>query len=330
ARESPESALLPLERAVAGFGDLPAPRLRLAELLWSMGRLDDAAFHFQQVLQLEERHSRARLGLARVALARGDPKTALDHVRRAEASHWTRKAHQAVLLEIHRQMSNPSEVERAARRLAELPDDPELPDPIYAEVKTLGRGADAELLVAQKWFESGGRDVALARLESVAREHPDSYNVLLQLGKALVLRGEARRAIEVLRRAAHQAPAVAEVHFQLGNASFQAGEYGAAATSFRLVTELAPGHASAYFNLAVTLSRIDDRPHAIEAYEAALRCKPNHVEAHLGLASLLEGLGDADAALEHARRATEIAPDDRNARAMLERLSGKSAATLSR
>ncbi|HEV3022830.1 MAG TPA: tetratricopeptide repeat protein, partial [Pirellulales bacterium] len=145
-RESPESALLPLERAVAGFGELPAPRLRLAELLLSLGRLDEAEFHFQQVLELDERHSRARLGLARVALARGDPKTALEQVRQAEDSHWTRKAHQAVLLEIHRQMSDQPRVERAARRLAELPDDADMPDPIYDEVKTLGRGADAELL----------------------------------------------------------------------------------------------------------------------------------------------------------------------------------------
>jgi tetratricopeptide (TPR) repeat protein len=321
ARETPEGALPLLEKGVAGFGDLPAPRLRLAEVLLSLGRLDEAATHFRQVLQRDEHDSRARLGFARVALVRGEPRTALEHATRATPSRWTRKAHQAVLLEINRQMSNLSEVEQSARRLAELPDDPDMPDPVYDEVKALSLGVDVELGAVERLYQSGARDVALKRLESAAREHPESYNVLIQLGKAHLLRGESRQAIDVLRRAVLHAPAVAEAHFQLGNACFLAGEYTEAASSFRRANELAPGHATVLFNLAVTLSRLDDVDGAIEAYTATLERKPNYVEAHLDLAALLiEQCGDAETALAHARQAVEIAPHDRKAKAMFERI----------
>jgi tetratricopeptide (TPR) repeat protein len=318
----PSASMLPLlERAVLGFADVPAPRLRLAEALVELGRFDEAKSCFLEVLKRDPENPHASVGLARAELLEDHPQAALDLALRAVDSPWTRKARQAVVLECYRRISDRDAIAQAARRFAELPDDPAAPDPIRDELNDLKLGVDAQLQTVESLFRHAGSAVALKRLERIARDYPASYRAQLQFGKALVLNGNFPVAIEVVDRAVRQAPDVAELHLVLGDARFHKGDFSQAAASFQRAIDLAPNDAIAYFNLAQCLVRLDDRDHAADAFAAALRQKPNLPKAHAGLAALLEQQGQTEAALAHARIELEIAPNDDEAKAIVDRLA---------
>src|SRR5947209_9301049 len=69
--ENPEDALPHLRRAAQLCGDLPAPHLRLAELLVERGDFDEAEGHIQRVLNRDPKDGRALLALGRISFARG-------------------------------------------------------------------------------------------------------------------------------------------------------------------------------------------------------------------------------------------------------------------
>lgn len=70
-----------LERAVALCGDeFDGPQLVLAEVLLGLEDFDEARRHFSLLLEKNPRHARAHLGLARVALERGDLRASLERL----------------------------------------------------------------------------------------------------------------------------------------------------------------------------------------------------------------------------------------------------------
>lgn len=81
--EDPAAALPSLQRAAEGCGDIPAPHLRLAELLIERGRLEEAEAEISPVLQRDPRDARALLCRARLAMARGQPQKALEFARQS-------------------------------------------------------------------------------------------------------------------------------------------------------------------------------------------------------------------------------------------------------
>src|SRR4030095_13309715 len=100
-----------------------APRLRLADTLLSLGRLEEAEAHYRRILQREPSSARAGLGLGKVANARGRDLEAADFLTRATQDPSTRKAAQRLLLNVNQRLGRTNQLEQLARTLAELPDD---------------------------------------------------------------------------------------------------------------------------------------------------------------------------------------------------------------
>ena len=89
----PEAALPKLERTVALCGDeTDAPRVRLAELLLSQNRLEEAEKQLQHLLRINPRHPRAQLGMARLLSQRGDYRASLEPLALAQNDSRTRRA----------------------------------------------------------------------------------------------------------------------------------------------------------------------------------------------------------------------------------------------
>jgi tetratricopeptide (TPR) repeat protein len=316
----PAAAIEKFQRAVALGGDTPrALRLRLGEALLGQDRLEEAEQQFLRILQLDGANARAHLGLARVAVRRGDPAKSQGHLERALNDSHAKKASRLLLVEVQQRLGkqpSPDELQKAA----ELPEDPAWPDPFWDNTVRLKTGMKADLYRAESLLRQGRTQEALLLLQQTTQNYPDSYYAWLMLGRALTKQRNLKAAEQALRTALKLAPDSAEVQFYLGVALFHQGNFRAAEELFRGAAEAKPNFAAAHYNLGYCLVHKGDRTGAMESFRVALRCKADYSDAHTMLSGLLMGSGQLMEALTHARLALQSNPSDATAKKIVQRV----------
>jgi protein O-GlcNAc transferase len=316
----PIAAIQNFQRAVAlGHDEPDTLRLRLGEALLEQDRLDEAEQQFQRVLQLEPANGRAHLGLARVAIRRGDLEASKGHLQHALGDPHARKASRLLLLEVEQRLGKEpaaDEMQKAAR----LPQDPAWPDPYWADALKLRTGMKAQLYKAEGLLRQRRFSEAIPLLQQTAHDYPDSYYAWLTLGRALVKQRNLTAAEQVLRKALKLAPDSAEVQFHLGVALFRQENYRAAEEFFRAATESKPNFAAAHYNLGHCLLQKGDRAGAEQSFRTALRCKEDYADAHTMLSSLLAKDGRVAEAFAQARLALKFNPNDAAAKGLIQQL----------
>jgi tetratricopeptide (TPR) repeat protein len=316
-----EAALPKLERAVALYGDeFDTPRVRLAEELLSLDRLDEAEQHFRHLLGINPLHPRAQLGMARLACKRRDFSASLVPLRFALNDPRTQKAANGLLAEVQERLGNQPEAEEALRRAATLPEDPFLPDPVNDEITSLRTGKAAWILRARQLSRLGHEREARTLLEQTVNDYPDADDAWLQLGKMLLKQKDLPAAEQALRRAADLAPGAHDNVYSLGVALLDRRDLSAATACFRRATELKPDFAPGWYNLGYCLYYEGDANGAIDAFHTALRYAPNLFEAEFNLARVLIEKGLSAEALVHARHARQLKPTDPEAAQQLDRV----------
>jgi tetratricopeptide (TPR) repeat protein len=321
ALDNPEAAIARFQRALELGGEASgANRLRLAELLQTVGRLDEAEEQFRLLARSDPANPRAALGLAQIAYEQGGPERSLTHLRRAVNSPFTRKRANQLLARISQQQGDRAAAGMALHRAEDLPDDLPCVDAYLGEAEQLRVGRRIQLEQADGLVAQGRPGEAVAILQQAARDFPNAEAVWVSLGKALMAQGDVPAAEHALRRAVQLAPEAAEARFQLGVALFRAAAYPAAAECFRKAADLKPAFALAYYNLGHCLQQQGDRPAAIQAFQDAVRYRPHFQEAYVNLADLLAQEGRTAEACEHVRHALRLNPADERARQLLENL----------
>jgi tetratricopeptide (TPR) repeat protein len=284
----PEAGIRCLERAAQRCGEVPnAPRLRLAEALLEQGRLDEAQHYLEEVRRQEPNNCRARLGLGRLALLRGQWQTALEQLEPCTDDIHARKRAHAFLAETCGRLGDVERARAEQRRAAEAPDDVLWPDPFVQEVLQLQRGLRFRLQEAAALFQRRQFDEAIRLLEETVARYPESTQARLHLGDTWRILERPDRAEQVLREAVQIDPGAAEAWFRLGcvqalNRSPEAED------SFRRAIDLKPDHTLAHFNLAHRLSERGDASGAAEELRAALRSRPDYTPARDALRALAE------------------------------------------
>jgi len=320
-QEEPDAAIPKLERAVELFGEVSgAPRLLLAEVLYSQGRLVEAEPHFQLVLQHEAKNARAHLGLGRLAYRRGNLTGGMVHLNSAVTDPRTRKASLTLLAQVHQRLGDKSAVDRELHQLSTVPDDQAWLDPFVKEMMQLQTGQKAYLDRANRMLDQDRVAEAIPLLQQAVRDYPNGDWAWLLLGKSLLKQKELAPAIQALRTAVRLAPDSVEAQFHLGLASFAQKDQRTAAACFRKVTELKPD-AQAHYLLGHCLAQEGDRSGAIAAFRKALRYRPNYPQAHLDLGTLLAQRGEIIDAFLHLHCAVQLAPASPRPRKLLERVS---------
>jgi len=316
----PDSAIPKLERAAQLFDkESAAPRLRLGHLLVERGRLDEAEKDLRALLQRSPDEPHALLGLGKVLLARGRLPEALALLERAARSPQTQRASSALLATIQQRLGNGPAAEEASRRVAMLPADPPLSDPVLEAVLGLQAGMQARLTRADRLRKSGQLAEALTLFEKTVATYPDAAIAWQLLGQARIDAKNYAAAEKALQRAVELAPDAAEAHFQLGSVYFLQEEMEKAIGSFRRSIALRPNHAPGHFNLGIVLSRAGQQTEAIEAFREAIRLAPNFADAYRWLGGTLALERRFEEAVEALRRAVELNPADHAAVTMLER-----------
>jgi tetratricopeptide (TPR) repeat protein len=306
-----EAALPKLERAVALYGDeFDTPRVRLAEELLSLDRLDEAETHFRHLLAVNPLHPRAQLGTARIAIKRGDYRASLSPLRLVLNDRRTQKAANGLMAEVQQRLGNQAEAEEALRRAAALPEDPFLPDPVNEEIIKLRTGKVAWIRLARKLSSLNRESEALALLEQTVKDYPDADDAWLELGKVHLKQENPQAAESALRRAVDLGPGAHDNVYFLGVALLALKDLSGATPCFRQATELKPDFAPGWYNLGYCLYYEGDPNGAIDAFHTALRYEPNMLEAHLNLGRVLAEKGRFPEALVHIRHARQLRATD--------------------
>ena len=309
--DNPMAAATNLDRAVQLFPEgETGPRLKLADTLLNLGRLEEAEAHYQRVRQRDSNSAPAALGLGKLANAQGRATDAAIFLDAAKDNPSTRKAACRLLVNVNQRLGRTNQAEQAARMLAELPDDVALPDPFQAEVEQLKTGENAWIDLADEWIKTGRVMDAAPLLEKTVQTYPKSDRALFFLGRTRLRLGDAAGAEAVLARAVELAPDSVEAQMQLGVLRLTRGRSKSALPCFRAAIRAKPNLAEGWFNLGLSLGTGIDRAESMAAFREAIRLKPGLIEAYLGLAVALRVDGQNLAAAEELHRALNLQPDE--------------------
>jgi tetratricopeptide (TPR) repeat protein len=319
----PGEALAPLRRAVERGGGEFAPWLRLAEALLAQDQLDEAEPLFRQVQEAYDDNLRARalLGLGQVAYRRGELAESLPYLRRAADSPVAQRAARAALAEVDQRLGDAAGAEAERRRVADLPPDPQWPDPFLREAETLQTALPARLAQADRVLAQGQVHEAADLFRAVLRDHPESDRAHLEMARVLIRLNDLGAAETDLREALRLNPQSIDGHFLMGAVYGLRKDDGKAEASFRRVVALKPAHALAHYNIGLCRLRQKDPAGAAEAFRAALRSQPNMTDAHVALAEVLLAEGQAAEARAHLEDALRLAPENEKARRLLAKVN---------
>jgi tetratricopeptide (TPR) repeat protein len=297
-----------LKRAAEVSGSQPEARqlclLRLGDLCLENGRLEEAQAVYAELLKQRPDRGQAHLGLAKLAVRKGDPAAALSHLRAcADSPEVRREAHQQ-LATVH-QLRGDARAAWAAAREAEALKDVAQPDPWGDEVRSLLVGRAGALRRMAELQGQRRLDEALALEErTTVEKFPDiGY---MEHGRALLRQRRWAEAEAAFRQSLQFNDKAPFVHYLLGRALFEQRRYAQAADSFKRVTELDGKYAAGYREWGRCAAARGHNAEGIRHLREALKFDPQDAQAHRDLAKLLAAEGDREGAQRHLDLAARL------------------------
>jgi serine/threonine protein kinase/Flp pilus assembly protein TadD len=154
-----------------------------------------------------------------------------------------------------------------------------------------------------------------ARAEEAARYlsaalalRSDSPGVFLNLGNALLTKGDSEGAIRYYQSALRVDPTYAAARFNVGRARETKGDLEGAIREYRLAVELDPKLAPAHYAWGNALLAKRDVEGASREYRLAIDSDPKHAPAHDNLGLALRAKGDVEGAIREHRLAIDLDP----------------------
>jgi Flp pilus assembly protein TadD len=145
-------------------------------------------------------------------------------------------------------------------------------------------------------------------LRGAAKIDPAFGPAQVELGRALLLLGDAAGAIDALKKGATLLPNDPEAHSALGVAWLATGHGDDAVTEMGKAAQLDPGSAARHGNYGTTLLMRGKTPDAISQYQAAVAIDDSDARAHADLGTALLGDNQVTRALPELRRAIALDP----------------------
>lgn len=288
----------------------------LAAAYLEAGEWDRAEAEARRALTHPHPSTAARLILARVALARGQAKLALDlldplDVDQLDVDRW----HALARLAGGDALGARKEIEQ---RLRQQP-----------------ARLDLRLALAQTMLAQGQASQVVAQLEPLARREKGSSALADLLASALQTLGRIDRARFWYERAITLRPILADAHLSLARLERRTGRTAEALKRLQRAVEIIPNSPALRGELGDLLFYLGEVTAARDEYEAILREHTDDARALLGLAQVRLDLGDAAGTREALLRAEKTAANsdeliDVKARLLLRQQHAKAAAALLR
>jgi tetratricopeptide (TPR) repeat protein len=301
----PADAVPQLKAALAITpGYLPA-RVKLAEALLEAGDLEQSESLFTRITDpLAE--PAVRLGLGRIAAARGDHAGAIQHLERAIALFPEFAAAHYQLALSYRALGRRDEARTALERHAQFGARwPAIDDPVVEAVLALREDAGALLQRGVKRADAGDVDGAIAAHEAALRADPSMAQAHANLVPLYGRTGNWVKAEEHYRAVVALGVNVADAHYDYGVLLGLQEKWDLAAEAYRKALALNPLHAQAHNNLGQILERQRKPDEAAAEYEHAVESQPTLRIARFNLGRMLIALGRFDDAIRELERLTE-------------------------
>jgi len=314
-----------------------AVRMRLAETLLDLQRIEEADALVQTQARQFPQDPRARLANGRIAMMRGDRRTATREFTQLADGPFTRKRAHIQLAALAREEGNLAEAAAREQAVRNAPEDLPWPDPYIRDVLSRNVGLQSRIGEAERIAAGGDLPRATAMLVALAQSDP-TPRVLSAAAMNLTKLREYSQAEEMLRECLRRQPGHSQAEYFLSVVLFERAESvrgsrpeeakslcREAARHGRLSVEAKPDHGLAWLYLGRSLLGIgEDLGGAVEALRQAVAIRPEFVDPHMYLAEALFLTGQKAEAIKHARNGEELAgPGDPRPRQLLEKLGEK-------
>ena len=300
-----------------------ATRQRYAEALMSQDRLDEAEVVYRQSALAEPYNPFVLLGLAEVTLKQGKAKDALAQLSRLTGDPNVRKAAYRLLVDVQQQLGDGEAAALAAKRYAELPDQPPWPDPYITELQTMGLGAVGRVSRAIRLLGDGRVREAIQVLEETVATYPDNMQARLTLVKAYTQVNDTAAAERHAREALRLEPANSPAHILLARLLESKGAIDEALKHYKEAVKSKPDSFSAYYSIGQCSLRKGDKQAAEAAFREVIRIKPDMPDGHMQLATVLVKEGRDAEALKCVDDALRLAPENAQAKKLREEIAAR-------
>jgi tetratricopeptide (TPR) repeat protein len=284
------------EDAAATLGDairldpeyLPA-RLKLAEVLLTLRRLDESEQISRSLAEIAPQFAPVHYWLGRVAFAKGQLAASIEHYRKA-CQIWPSfgTAHYALALVCRRTgETDEARLHMAAYQRYKADGDPQPEDTLLEEVRSLDNTALAHLMKGVELENAGRLDDAIAEHEEAVKQDPAMAQAHANLIALYARAGRTQNAESEYRATVAINPNLPQSHYDYGVFLVSRQRFAEAEAAFRKALQSSPNYAEAHSNLGAMLERQGKSAEAIEHYRTAAENKPNLRSAHFQLGRLL-------------------------------------------
>jgi tetratricopeptide (TPR) repeat protein len=285
-------------------------RIKLAEVLLILGRLDESRQTSEALVKDDPQMAPGYYWLGRVASASGKLSQAEDQYRKAcEAWPAYGTAHYALAL-AYQKSGQPAEAGRhmAAYQKYHAESDPQPEDPMLEAVRALDNSALAHLMKSVDYQNARQFDQAIAEDEEALRQDPKLVQADANLISLYARAGEPEKAEQAYRAAVAINANLPQAHYDYGVFLVSRGHYPEAEAAFRKALDSSPHYAEAHSNLGAMFERRGKIEDATREYRAAIEDKSNFRQAHYQLGRLLLMQKKTAEAIDNLRQS--LTPED--------------------
>jgi tetratricopeptide (TPR) repeat protein len=295
-----EAAIHAIQEALAIDPSYAPAKLRRAETLFDLGRLDQSGLASEDLTREYPEMAAAWYGVGRVKAAKGETADAISALERAcQLFPQYGSAHYALA----QALNKAGREEEAGPHLAAYErfktNVPPSNDRWLGEMQALNRGSAHLLRLASEAEQHGDMAAALKFTEQALSEDPKSVQANANLISVYGRNGQADKAQEHYRKAVELNPNHADAHYNYGVLMFQLGRRGEAKKAFEKALAVNPYHAQAHNNLAFVLEAEGRMAEAMAHYRKAIENDPNYRLAHFHLGRVLANQRKYAEAIEH-------------------------------
>jgi predicted CXXCH cytochrome family protein len=283
-----EMGIVQLKAVIEAMAN-PPPKawFELARAHQRVREYGEAARWFRAVVERDPDNAIVRVAFARSLLESGEPRAAIEHLRRARAL----------------EPDNPRTLADLGAALAAVRE--------FAEAATVLKQAielDADIPVAHNSLGTallglGSHNAAMAAFREAIRVQPDYAHAYVNLGITLAETKRLQEARASFEEALRHDPKSWGAHHNFGLLLLELGETQAAASHFEKAIESNPAAHSSRVHLASHLLSKQRYPEAQTQLETALAGNPELHQAHLYLGMVLLAQGKTQTAKEHFKKA---------------------------
>ena len=269
---------------------LPA-RMKLAESLLAIGKLEECRRACDKLIQQAPGSARTQYMAGRVKAAMGETAAAVENYKTAcELAPRYASAHYALSL-AYRQLGDTTKAEEQLSLYRQSQARvPQVDDPVLERLESLKVGAYHYLHQGKRLQDQGQLQEALQEYQLALQTNPRMLEVHVNLITVYGALGDLEEAQKHYRTSLEIDPNKPWAYYNYGMVLISQKQFKEAEREFRHSLEMDPS-ADAYVNLGYTLESQGRLDEAEASYRRALAAQPDHREAHFNLARVLERRG---------------------------------------